>query len=323
MSSLVFLLAGTNSLAQQKSQHGADSAVSRSHQSSPMGLEQNTQEGSGGASKSESKTESTTTSTVKNECCYPFKGVNEFFNIREANSDVKACEWEFMLGSAWSTFYSRKHRDDDFTLTPSVKYGITDNLFAELELLAVNFGDGLNLPNSSGADGTGDTALKLFWQFLHEDGCLPAMAIWGVARLPTGENSAKIDGTLNMAITKTICGPLRAHMQGFVETANGSRGDWDREEFGDRRNFQWGVGPGLDYAINECNLIVLNYLNRSSDYYGGHNSNICELGYVYKINECSWLRAAVDADTHADIDGPHSGPHWTAKVQYAYSLGGH
>ncbi|HKQ46854.1 MAG TPA: hypothetical protein VJZ71_02155 [Phycisphaerae bacterium] len=259
-----------------------------------------------------------TTTTVTTECDYGFKGVNDFFNIREANSDVKACEWEFMLGSAWSTFHSRKHRDDDFTLTPSVKYGITDDLFAELELLPVNIGDGLNLPDSDGADGTGDTALKLFWQFLHEDGCLPAMAVWGEMRMPTGENSEKVDGTLNLNITKTICGPLRAHLGGFVQTANGSRGDWDREEFGDRRHFQWGVGPGLDYAINECNMIVFNYLNRSSEYYGSQNNNILELGYVYTINECSYLRAAVDTELHADADGPH----WTAKVQYAYSIGG-
>jgi hypothetical protein len=295
----------------------------------PMSLTPDDSQDEGAASGTQSST--TETETVKSTSEYGFKGVNDFFNIREANSDVKACEWEFMLGSAWHTFHSRKHRDDDFTLTPSIKYGITDDLFAEMEVLPINLGDGLNLPNSSGADGTGDINLKLFWQFLHEDGCLPAMAVWGEARIPTGENSEKVDGTINLNMTKTICGPLRAHLGGFVQTANGSRGDWDRDsrrgwrgrwddddDFGDRRHFQWGVGPGLDYAFDECNMLVFNYLNRSSETYGTQNSNILELGYVYTINECSYLRAAVDAEVHNDTDGPH----WTAKVQYAYSIGG-
>ncbi|MBI5764725.1 MAG: hypothetical protein HZA51_14510 [Planctomycetes bacterium] len=318
ISGLVSLTVSIPVLAQAKDLQFADTSSARSRNATPMGIEPfDPQDQSGGASKSETKSETTyETKTVSS--VYGFKGVNDFFNIREANSDVKACEWEFMIGSNWSTFHSRKHRDDDFTMTPSIKYGITDDLFAEMELLPVNLGDGLNLPNSDGADGTGDIALKLFWQFLHETDCLPAMAIWGEARLPTGENSEKVDGTLNLNLTKTICGPLRAHLQGFVMTANGSRGDWDRIEFGDRRHFQWGVGPGLDYAINECNMIVFNYLNRSSDYYGSHNNNILELGYVYTINECSYLRAAVDVDTHSDADGAH----WSAKIQYAYSFGG-
>jgi hypothetical protein len=267
-------------------------------------------------------TETTTTEHVRTGCAH--KGVDNFFNIREANPDVSCGKWELELNAGWATYYSRLHKDDDITAHASIKYGITDELYVQLGVLPVNFGDG------SDGTGNGDVGLQLFWQFLKEQDMVPAMALWAETRIPTGVGSEKMDVSLHMAVTKTICDNFRAHFNGFVESANGYHGDPDDNngdrrfvrngisnngEDDDRRNFQWGAGPGLDYQINECNMLVLNYLNRSNNLYGHQNNNIVELGWVYSINECSYFKAAVDADTHADAGGAH----WAAKLQYSIS----
>jgi hypothetical protein len=269
-------------------------------------------------------TTETTTTVETTKTCYEHKGVDNFFNIREANSDVKCGKWELELNAGWATFYSRQHRDDDIGASTSIKYVITDDLYVQLGVLPLDIGDGWD------GTGNGDTSLQIFWQFLREQDAVPAMALWLDSRFPTGVGSEKIDVSLHMAVTKTICDNFRAHINGFVESANGYHGDpqvsnndrqYIRNGIGnqgdedDRRNFQWGAGPGLDYQINACNMLVLNYLNRSNNLYGHQNNNIIELGWVYSINECSYLKTAVDADTHADAGGAH----WSAKVQYSIS----
>jgi hypothetical protein len=257
----------------------------------------------------------TRTETTKVTKAEAYREVSDFFNIREANSSVRACEWEFEVEAAWMTYHRSAHHDDDFTLEPALKYGITDDLFVELSVLPINLGDGLDIQGHHDAeDGTGDLAFQVFWQFLHEDGgWMPAMATWAEMRIPTGEGSEGVDGTLHLNITKSINPCFRAHLEGFIETANGSRGDADR--FENRRHFQWGIGPGVDYSLDECNTLVFNYLNRASDEYGVRNSNIFEAGYIHKLTEHQVIKAAVDAEVHEDADGPH----WTAKVQWGLS----
>jgi hypothetical protein len=267
--------------------------------------------------------ESTTVSEltpVAESCGY--RQVNDFFNVREANADLKQCKWSFEIASGWSTYYGSQHRDDDMTLAPRVRYGVTDELYVGLEVLPINFGDGWD------GTGNGDLEFQVFYQFLKECDMAPAMAIWAETRIPTGVGSEKMDVSLHMAVTKTICDNFRAHVNGYVESANGYHGDpevdSDRrsvrnglgrngEDSDDRRNFQWGAGPGLDYKVNECNMVVLNYLNKSNNYYGHQNNNIVELGWVYSINECQHLKVAVDAECHKEAGGPH----WSARVQYA------
>lgn len=274
-------------------------------------------------------TETTTTTTPSED----HKGVDGFFNIREANPDVKCGQWQFETQMSWTTFYTPTHysrnnrpnslsRDDDISISPSILYGVTDDVYVKLQVLPLNMGDGSHTPNptfsnygDAGHDGIGELNFEAFWRFLKEQDWVPAMALFSDIRIPTGVGSEKMDAKFTLAMTKSINDCFRVHMNGFLETANGSRGDWNRDDYPDRRNFQWGVGPGIDYQINPCNLLVFNYLNQSNDWYGYKNNNILELGWVYDINPCSKIKAAVDADCH-----PDAGPgHWTGKVQYEIS----
>ena len=254
-------------------------------------------------------TETTTSEKIGHED-EAYKEVSDFFNIREANASLKCGEWEFEMTTLWSTYYSSAHHDDNIGLEPSIKYGITDELFVELEVLPINLGDGEK------GTGNGDLAFQLFWQFLKEQDWVPAMAIWAETRLPTGVGSEKMDAELHLNITHHICDHFRAHLEGFLETANGWAGDPDVDPSGeedDRRHFQWGVGPGFDYQLNPCNMLILNWLNKSNDLYGLPNNNIVELGWVYEINDNQHLKAAVDAETHERTEDEH----WTAKLQWS------
>lgn len=245
----------------------------------------------------------TTTITEEGTSCY--REVDDFFNIREANSNVERGEWEAEQSFAWET--RSDHSDDDIYLWTSLKYGITDDLFIELEVYPLNLGDGDN-------QGSGDLNLKAFWQVLDETECLPAFATWAEMRIPSGEGSSKVDGIFHFTLTKSWDCKFRTHFDGFVETANGGHGI---EEF-ERRHFQWGLGPGFDYAFDDNTLGVLNYLMRSSDEYGRHNSNILEIGAVRKLAEPLHLKAALDVG----LDGQDEAPNFGAKLQLAYDLGG-
>lgn len=260
-----------------------------------------------------------------------YLGVDDFFRVREANPNVKDCVWQFELKSAWSTWRSGSGRDDDLTFSPSIKYGVTEDLFLEFEVLPVNIGDGGDFaargdvsgrrgrPNRgiSGDEGNGEINLKLFWRFLREQDVMPAMAVWSELRLPTGEGSEKMDWNIHLNMTKTIFDRFRAHLTGWAETANGSRGDFDNDRFGGRRDFQWGFGTGVDYSLDESNVLVLNYENRSSNYDGNANVNSFEAGWVHHLSASQQLMVGAVYD---DVRGLQEGPRWTGKVQWSVAF---
>lgn len=258
-----------------------------------------------------------------------YLGVDDFFRVREANPNIKHCVWQFELNTAWQTFRNGSGRDDDWNVGASIKYGISDDVFAEFEVLPVNLGDGNGFrgygndrgffgDNKGGGDsGNGESNLKLFWRFLREQEVMPAMAVWSELRLPTGAGSAKLDWNVHLNMTKTIVDRLRAHLTGWAETANGSRGDFDDGFFGDRRDFQWGFGTGVDYSLNEQNLLVLNYENRSSNYDGNANTNHYEAGWVHHLTETQQLMVSAIYD---DVRGEQEGPRWTAQFQWSVAF---
>ena len=243
-------------------------------------------------------TEETEITIVESESGY--REISDFFNIREANANVGQGEWEFESGVGWKT--DSGGSDDDFDTTLSIKYGITNDLFVELEVLPINFGDGDNV-------GNGDLELILFYQFLHEDGALPAMAAWASMRIPTGDGSSGVDGELAMSMTKSLNDNLRLHLAGFVETANGGRGGEDEH----RRAFQWGIGPGIDYQCTDKTIGTINYLHRNSEEYGHHNQNILEVGMAHQIADNQHIKLAVDIG----LDGQEETPNFATKLQWS------
>jgi len=211
---------------------------------------------------------------------HDYRELSDFFNVREANVNTVADEWELELEGEWVTGAGG---DDDYEFTPNLKYGLTDDLFIEIEVLPLRIGDGSD-------QGNGDIALQLFNQFTRETDTLPAFAAWIEGRFPTGEGSSGVDGEVHLNLTKTITTDVRAHLEGFTRTANGGRGD----EGDGRRPFQWGAGIGLDYQIDDLTICTVNYLNSSSDEYGNSNQQILEIGGVRKIAEDQHLKVAVD-----------------------------
>ncbi len=232
-----------------------------------------------------------------------YLGVSEFFNIREANPNVGAGGWELRLPAAWNT--RSDGRDDNFLLGPALKYGITDDLFVGLELAPLNLGD-------SRDQGNGDLNLLVHWRLLRENDTMPAVATWARMRIPSGQGSRGVDGEFHGTITKTIVGALRAHLDGFVMTANGERTAFED----DRRHFQWGVGPGFDYALDDQTLLLLNYLHRSSNLYGNHNINLLEIGVNRQLSATQAVKAAIDIGLD---DGPET-PNFGAKLEWSLTL---
>jgi hypothetical protein len=251
---------------------------------------------------------------------YGYKGVSNFFNIREANSNVKRGEWSFEAGANWFTYSN--HRTDEVEMAQSIKYGFTNEFHIELEVAE---------PLGTAGDGVGETYLTLFYQVLHETDCLPALAFSAEGRFPSGHGSSKIDGTLFGHVTKTLFPNFRAHFQAYVMTANGERGD---EDFGDeqtsffngaglfgsdeagRRAFQWGGGPGFDYEFCPGFLGVMNYLHKVSDEYGQHNNNILELGIIKELGKTGCYSHEIKLAADVGLDGQEETPNLGAKLLY-------
>ncbi|MCG3126017.1 MAG: hypothetical protein CHACPFDD_00845 [Phycisphaerae bacterium] len=266
---------------------------------SPVGLG-TSQEKKNGAATADSKTVAKTETKTEVSDEYGFKGISDFFNIREANPDVHGGQWASDVYFAWST--TDDGTDDDTYLSPNIKYGITDDIFVQLAVLPLNLGDG-------DGQGNGDLELKVFWRAMRETETLPAFAAYAETRIPSGEGSSKMDIRLNGVVTKTLFERFRAHFKGYIESANGSRGDAEYN----RRNFQWGAGPGFDYQIDDMTIANINYLNRVSNFYGNQNQNILEIGIDRQIVAGHNLKAAVDIG----LDDGDETPNFVAKLQWS------
>jgi len=231
-----------------------------------------------------------------------YRGVSSFFNIREAYSNVKRGEWELEITSAYATKSGARH--DHFELTQSIKYGITDDFHVELEV---------SEPLGYSGYGVGELKFKLFNTFWHEAEILPAFGGSAELRIPTGYGSSRVDGKFTGILTKTIFPRFRAHLLGYVETANGAQGHAEEEN---RRAFQWGVGPGFDYELGDNTLVLLNYLHKSSDRYGEHNNNIMEAGLVHYFSKTGAFRHGIKAAVDWTLDGLEDTPNFAAKFQW-------
>lgn len=238
-----------------------------------------------------------------------YREVSEFFNIREANPNTVKGEWEVEAEMFWET--RSNGRDDKFFMEQSVRYGVTNDFFVELGVLQPNLGDG-------GDQGNGDLELTLFYRVLKEvpGEDTPSIAGYLNARFPTGDGSRNTDVTAGGIITKSLGGNWRAHFQSYVRSANGGSSDY--EDF-DRRDVQFGFGPGFDYEINEKTLLLVNYLNKSGDKHGWHNNNILELGASHQIAQSEKCNQHIKAAVDIGLDGQDETPNCGAKFLWVIS----
>ncbi|MBL8877602.1 MAG: hypothetical protein JNG88_00655 [Phycisphaerales bacterium] len=252
------------------------------------------------ANKSEPKSAEHTVTVAESDGRNCHLGASSFFNIREANPDVAKNEWEFETTFAWKT--NSDGSDDDVGPAVALYYGLDDDAFIELEVMYLNLGDG-------GDQGNGDLELTYFRRHICEGDVMPAFATRWSLRIPSGEGSSGVDGEAHFILTKTLAPNFRAHLDGFIESANGGRGDEDI----DRRYFQWGVGPGFDYSLSESTLLLMNYLHRCSEFEGNHNLNILQFGVVQALGENMALKAAFDVG----LDGAEETPNFGAKLLWS------
>lgn len=239
---------------------------------------------------------------------YEYRGVSSFFNIREANSNVEQGEWEFEFTTGWGT--GSDGSDDDVFMTQSLKYGVTNEFHIELEVAQPTLGDSDNT-------GAGEMELTLFYQFVKETDAIPAIAGVASMRIPTGDGSSGVDARFSGIITKSVATRCRAHLQGYVETVNGSTGASDAW----LRSFRWGVGPGFDYQIDDNNLVALNYLHQVDEEVGVHNENVLQIATAHKLgqlmgNASHGLKFAFDVG----LDGSIGTPNFAAKMQWGIEI---
>jgi len=247
-----------------------------------------------------------------------YRGISSLFNVREANSNVPQGKWEFEFTFEW---FTSSGEDDELELEQSLKYGITDAFHIELEVMEPELGDG-------GRNGAGETRLTLFYQLLQEQEAMPALGIYASGRFPSGHGSSGVDGTFGAAVTKSIDERFRVHFEGFLQTANGEIGSGDDggrrgwcglgvEDGNDRRDFQWGLGPGFDYMIDDATVAGLNYLHRAGPYYGERDQNILELLLVRDLGSLGPAQHELKLAMDVGLDGVESTPNFGAKIQWA------
>jgi hypothetical protein len=234
---------------------------------------------------------------------YGHRGATEFFNVREAYSDVTKGMWEFGVTGTYSTQRAEKH--DFFGMTQYLLYGITDDMNLEVTVAE---------PMGYGGEGVGELGLRLFNTFWHEGEILPAFGGAAQLRIPTGFGSSNVDGVFTGTLTKTLCSKFRANFQGQVAVASGAQG---QNPVANRRPFQWSVGPGFDYQLCDNTLVLLNYLQKSSDYDGQHNNNIMEAGVVHSFPKTGMFKHTIKAAVDWTLDGQATTPNFAAKLLWA------
>lgn len=232
-----------------------------------------------------------------------YRGVSAFFNVREAYSNVRQGQWEVEFSFKWVT---RSDEEDEFEMAQSLKYGLTDRFHIELEVEEPELGDG-------GDHGAGELMLTLYYQFTEQDRWLPAIGGFARGRFPTGGGSSGVDGTFGTTLTWGLTERLRTHLHGFVMTANGHIGE---AEF-DRRDFQWGVGAGIDWKPTGGTLLGMSYLNRTSDEDGAPNENLLELLLVQEIGRFGGAEHELKLGVDIGLDGHETTRNFGAKLQWA------
>lgn len=209
--------------------------------------------------------------------------------------------------------------DDDFIIVPHLVWGVAENL--EIGIAnSIWLGDSGD--RGPDRDGNYDTHLSTLWRFRDQEGCWPAMALAGRARIPTGDGSSGVDGELRLILTNTYDSGIRSHFNAFGITVNGDNERSNRyalpENLPDSRHFQWGFVLGVDGPLSDDGSTrwVADYVHRSSYNYGSSNINLLELGIQWAAAD----KHAFGINTQIGLDDNEDTPNFGAGFTYSYSL---
>lgn len=198
--------------------------------------------------------------------------------------------------------------NDDFVVTPSLAWGVCDNVevFADVPVWVGDSGD-----KPGGMEGNADTTLGFTWRVAEPQDMWPAMALRGSMRVPTGDNSNGVDGELRLILTNDYDSGVRSHVNAFAQSVNG-------DNDANLRHFQWGVVAGLDGPLCADGAVrwVADYLHRSSFHEGASNLHMLELGWQWDMTDAQKLGMSFQIGLDQVDDSPNFG----AAMTYAHSL---
>lgn len=224
--------------------------------------------------------------------------------------------------------------DDDFFFTPSLTWGACENVevFAEVPIWVGAGGDKLGVLE----EGNYDSYIGFTWRIAEPEDIWPAAAIRTRFRLPTGDGSSGVDAEARLILTNEYDSGIRSHINLFANSVNkGPNGPADTElslagvgdlleifggaeDVADPRHLQCGVVVGLDGPLCGDGAVrwVVDYLHRSSFYYGRSDVNVLELGWEWTMEEARKLGLSVQIGLDDEDDTPNFG----AVLGYAVAL---
>lgn len=219
--------------------------------------------------------------------------------------------------------------DDDFSLTPTIVWGTCENV--ELSIGATAWlGDGGDVGPLE--DGNYDTNVGILWRLADQDGDMPAIAIAGSMRLPTGNGSHGVDGGLRLILTNSYDSGIRSHINVWGTAIDGENEESTRiddyedydlsdlfdDDDHDARNVRWGVSVGLDGPLCDNGAVrwVADYVYNSSRYEGRSGINTLELGVEWDMPDAGNLGIA----TQIGLDRAGETPNFGVGITYSHML---
>lgn len=286
------------------------------------------------------ESEKTTIKTTETKVPAKTGGVNtidELWAFQDA-VPVEQGRLELRLTTRWETAQAPANRgdsNDDFVFIPSLVWGAAENLELSINV-PLWLGDGGKIPGQ--ADGYADTYIGTLWRLSDQVDYWPAFALGGEVRIPTGNRSDGLDAELRLVATNEYASGIRSHFNVYAKTVNTTNGvntgnneqqaqnrgflitdsDDPNQVDPDPRHFQYGAVIGLDGPLCADGSVrwVLDYINKSSSFYGHSNSNLLDVGWEWQVSDASTVGMSV----LVGLDDNEETPNFGSAITWAQAL---
>jgi hypothetical protein len=237
------------------------------------------------------------------------QSVDTFVSLEDGQPG-KPGEFEVEMKWGWEMISTRKgplkeHPHNTFGFEGEIEYTLQGNEF--LNNTQLQLAVPLELGNGR-VDGNGDIILGWQQRWVKEADMVPTLATLAQIRVPSGDQSSGVDGTLTAIIAKEL-GPGTAFFNAFGKSANGNN-------FEDVRYFQWGFRAGYKWRLSDQFAIVGDYAYQSSEERGHGDLNILEFGGEYRVTD----NLTIGPGLQIGLDDNEETPDVGAGIQLKYSF---